>query len=359
MSNPQKGTVVVHEIESQVLQGNALNDPTRRRVHVYLPAGHPATSSQTSATSSSHHTSYPVILALSGMYGSGASYFPDEYNVGWNLACRLDRLIAEGKCRPVIIVAPDCDTIMGGAQFLNSEGTGRYEDHITQEVMPFIRKKYNVPEDQRWGSFGISSGGYGSFMIAMRHPDLFACVGDHSGDGLFDETCKDTFGRAAEEYEKHGGVYKWYHEVYLPKAREDWGSRGSFGDPIGALAMSRIYSPNPISDNKMGCDFPINLETGEFRPEIWSKWTDQDPVYIIVYNLDNLRKLRLIYLDGGDHDEFGLNHAAENIARQLREKLGGIGPKIFFEEYHGGHFGSEFRYDVSIPMIVHALENDK
>ena len=35
------------------------------------------------------------------------------------------------------------------------------------------------------------------------------------------------------------------------------------------------------------------------------------------YNLENLRNLKLIYLDGGNHDEFGLNHAANNIARQL------------------------------------------
>jgi hypothetical protein len=100
---------------------------------------------------------------------------------------------------------------MGGAQYLNSEGTGRYEDHIIQEVMPFICKQYHIPTsnfiiifipffiyvfaEKRWASFGISSGGYGAFMIAMRHPDLFACVADHSGDGLFDDLCKGMLGR--------------------------------------------------------------------------------------------------------------------------------------------------------------------
>ena len=36
-------------------------------------------------------------------------------------------------------------------------------------------------------------------MLAMRHPNLFACVGDHSGDGLFDDLFKDMLWRVCGE----------------------------------------------------------------------------------------------------------------------------------------------------------------
>jgi hypothetical protein len=49
--------------------------------------------------------------------------------LGEDLKRRLDRLIASGKCPPVIVVAPDCLTRLGGNQYINSSATGRYEDY--------------------------------------------------------------------------------------------------------------------------------------------------------------------------------------------------------------------------------------
>lgn len=103
------------------------------------------------------------------------------------------------KCIPCLIVAPDCDTVVGGSQYINSAGTGRYQDYILQEVVPFVQQKYNLPQDQKWGVFGLSSGGYGAFMMAMMHPETFSVVGNHSGDGLFDMCFKNIFHEVSNE----------------------------------------------------------------------------------------------------------------------------------------------------------------
>eukprot|EP01112_Ceratiomyxa_fruticulosa_P010842 TRINITY_DN2883_c0_g1_i2.p1 TRINITY_DN2883_c0_g1~~TRINITY_DN2883_c0_g1_i2.p1 ORF type:complete len:421 (-),score=82.26 TRINITY_DN2883_c0_g1_i2:1060-2322(-) len=357
-----KGRVVVHELDSEILKGNPLGDPSLRKLHVYLPPGYSPT------------TGYPVLMGLAGLFGSGESFFNGDGDL--NLCTRMDRLILSYKCMPVIIVAPDCDTKTGGSQYINSEGTGRYKDYILFEVIPFIQKQYNIPNHQTWGVFGVSSGGYGALTLAMNHPEVFSCVASHSGDGLFDFCFKKIFQEAINVYRNSGGVYKWYHDIYLKQVSVNKGGRPNFGLPIVALGMSVVYSPNPHSDNGVGCDFPFSLETGEFLPHIWSRWTKEDPVFAISKNIDKLRKLKCIYLDAGRWDEFNLQHATRNIFHQLEnEVMGGRresgemglgsavggsenvreGPVLFFEEYDSGHYGFERRFDISIPMLAHAL----
>ncbi len=87
-----------------------------------------------------------------------------------NIENKMNRLISEKKCGPMILVLLDCFTRFGGNQYINSSATGRYEDYITDEIVPFIDKNYNTSARAVWGK---SSGGYGSIVLGMRHPDIF------------------------------------------------------------------------------------------------------------------------------------------------------------------------------------------
>ena len=71
-------------------------------------------------------------------------------------------------------MAPDCDTVIGGSQYINSPGTGQYMDYIVQEIIPFIRTTYAIPPSRKWGVFGMSSGGYGAIMLGMMHPGILS-----------------------------------------------------------------------------------------------------------------------------------------------------------------------------------------
>ena len=98
---------------------------------------------------------YPVLLAIVGYPGTGAMLFNKD-PLGEDLASKLDRLIESGACPPVIVAAPDCFTRVGGNQYINSEGTGRYEDYLLEELIPFVEQRYRTGA---WGVFGKSSGG--------------------------------------------------------------------------------------------------------------------------------------------------------------------------------------------------------
>ena len=96
-------------------------------------------------------------------------------------------LNAEGRMGGCIIVFPDCFTALGGNQYINSSAIGRYADYLTKELIPYVDGELRTlaHRDHR-GCFGKSSGGYGAIVHAMRYPDAWGAVADHSGDAYFD-----------------------------------------------------------------------------------------------------------------------------------------------------------------------------
>jgi S-formylglutathione hydrolase FrmB len=103
----------------------------------------------------------------------------------------------------------------------------------------------------------------------------------------------------------------------------------------------------------MGIDFPFDLETGEWRDEVWAQWKNWDPVRMVERYADNLRKLRLIYIDCGTKDEFNLQWGA----RMLHSKLSKLGIEHSYEEFDDGHMNITYRYDVSLPKLYQALKD--
>jgi S-formylglutathione hydrolase FrmB len=123
---------------------------------VYLPPDYAASTRR-----------YPVVYLLHG-------YSDDES--GWiqfgevNLAA--DRAIAEREISPMIIIMPD-----GGVSwYMNDyQGKVRWEDMFVNEFIPLIDKTFRTRAAREFrGISGLSMGGWGSLVLSMRHPDLFA-----------------------------------------------------------------------------------------------------------------------------------------------------------------------------------------
>ena len=57
---------------------------------------------------------------------------------GENIEQRMNRLISSKKCGPMILVLVDCFTSFRGNQYINSSATGRYEDYIVKEIVPYV-----------------------------------------------------------------------------------------------------------------------------------------------------------------------------------------------------------------------------
>ena len=333
----QQGRIVFHSLKSNVLKSNPLNDPYIRDVIVYIPPTYSQTNSK----------GYTAIIYLAA-YGSFGKALLNLDPFSETIEARMNRLILEKKCRPMILVLVDCFTKFGGSQYINSTATGMYEDYIINEIVGFVDENYNISNRV---VMGHSSGGYGSLVLGMRHPDIFQAIVDHSGDSAFEYCYLPDFPKALEVYRRAGGDQgdpkKWFEDFWQkPNKHQDADDMTA----LNILGMAAHYSPNPQS-RYLGCDFPFDLETGEIKEDVWRRWISLDPTRMIVDYQNNLRKMKLIYIDCGTKDESNINLGC----RILHSKLKKMRIRHFYEEFLGGHSKISFRYDVSLPMISHEL----
>lgn len=331
----ESGQVVIERFDSTALRGNAAGDPHERLIPVYLPPSYGREPGRR----------YPVAFVLSGFTGRGRMLLNDH---PWSPALndRMDALIARGACAEMILVMPDCLTRYGGSQYLNSSATGRYADHLIGELVPFVDHKYRtLAAREHRGVAGKSSGGYGALVLGMKHPEVFGAVVCHSGDMYFDYCYRGDVPKFCSAVQEAGGIQPWLQEF---EARHQ--KRDDDAVAFNILGMAAAYSPNPATP-PFGFDLPCDLETGAFREEVWARWLEHDPLRLLDRHADELRSLRLLYLDCGTKDEFHLHHGARLFCRRLRA----LGIAHEYEEFDDGHRNVSYRYDVSLPRLGAAL----
>src|SRR3989449_7079600 len=185
--------IVSESLDSKVLKGNPLGDPTKRDIAIYLPPKYDP-----------NHR-YPAAYAIVGYTGTGKSLLSVD-SLGEDLKAKLDRLIRTGKMGPMIVPMVDCFTKVGGNQYINSTATGRYDDYLRKEIVPYVEARYRV---SRRGVWGKSSGGYGSIVQGMLHPETWSALADHSGDALFEFCYIMDFSKALAAFRERGGAATW------------------------------------------------------------------------------------------------------------------------------------------------------
>jgi S-formylglutathione hydrolase FrmB len=323
-------------VESDLLANNPLGDSPRRPVYVYRSPG--------AATSDRPAPSIYVIQGYTGqvdMWLSRVAFEP-------NMIERLDAMFAAGDCPDAVVVFVDAWTSRGGSQFLNSTSTGRYLDHLCDEVVPFIDQRYPTFGDRdHRGLTGKSSGGYGAMVVPMLRPDVFGGLASHAGDALF-ECCylRDFPAVARELREKFDGSYELFRERLGETDHFDW---SRFGKPFEIYGYACAYSPDP--DRPGEALLPFEISTGRLIDDIWQQWLERDPVRMAPRHADALRSMRRIYLDAGRSDEYFLDLGAQAFADEL-SKLG-VGHTL--ELFDGAHGGITYRYPGAIRELVLAL----
>lgn len=322
------GQVRIESFTSQLLQDNYLRDPSTRRIAIYLPPDY------------DRGGPYPVVYLLAGFTGRGTMMLNES---AWdeNIQQRMDRLSGRGDVKPMIVVMPDCFTRYGGSQYINSMGTGRYEDHVVRELVPWIDANYHTIADRAHRAVaGKSSGGFGALTLGMQNPNVFGLVACHSGDTHFDLCYRQDFVPFLRSIGKYGGV-----ENFIKTFRDIRPRVGDFFPILNSVAMASCYSPN--LDSAWGFDLPFDLETGEWNDTVWTRWKAWDPIERVSEFADALRSLRLLYLDCGTRDEFNLQYGARTFcARCKRANI-----PYHYEEFDDGHRDIQYRYDVSLKMI--------
>jgi S-formylglutathione hydrolase FrmB len=120
---------------------------------------------------------FPVLYLLHG--------FGDD-ETGWTQFGEVKHIADEqtekGEMTPMIIAMPD-----GGINwYINSaDGKAKYEDFFVKEFIPFIDSTYRTRTEKRYRAIaGLSMGGFGTCIMAMKHTDLFSAAAPLSA-GVF------------------------------------------------------------------------------------------------------------------------------------------------------------------------------
>lgn len=140
---------------------------------IYLPSDYETSSRR-----------YPVLYLLHG-------YTDDE--TGWTQFGEAhliaDKVIMSGEAPPMIIVMPDA----GVSWYVNSaDGSVKYEDFFIKELIPYVDATYRTRSAKEFRAVaGLSMGGHGSLIMAMKHPDMFAAAAPLSAGVLTESEIVD------------------------------------------------------------------------------------------------------------------------------------------------------------------------
>ncbi len=223
---------------------------------VYLPAGY-----------SESEMSYPVLYLLHG--------YSDDHT-GWlqfgQANVIADRCIADGSAPAMIIIMPDAEVTW---YINNASGKTRYEDMFFEELIPCMEKNYRIrPKKEFRAIAGLSMGGYGSLLYALKHPDTFAAC------------C-----------------------------------------PLSAAVYTDQNLLNMPEDRYKGFYAPFD---GKKDTRLTSHWYQNSPLELIAKMPDNQKKSVRFYIDCGDDDFLYEGNAAlhvalrkQNIPHEFRVRDGG------------------------------------
>jgi Putative esterase len=328
------GRVSEHVLESRVLAGNPLGDPTERPLWVYVPPGYDESDER-----------YPSVYVIQGYTGQATMWW-NRTAFRESFPAAADSLFASGEAPPTVVVYVDAWTAYGGSQYVDSPGTGRYHTYLCEEIVPWVDAHYRtMAEASHRGIQGKSSGGFGAMITPMLRPDLFGGLATHAGDGMYECCYIPEFAKAVRFLRDYDGdIFKWW---------KDFRSRPAFmkeGDDVLLITLGVAACFSARDDGTP--ELPFDPRTGKLYDDIWARWLAWDPVRMVPRYADALRSMRAVWIDAGTRDEWYLDLAATGF----RDELAKIGvTDVNFELFNATHMGIDYRYSQSLAYLAQRL----
>jgi len=300
---PQKGTVERVKVHGRDLEGNLSDDDPERDVFIYLPPSY----------KTEPNRRYPVVYMLHGFTDSAPKWFGAQ-SYWIDLPGVIDKSVASGVSREMIVVMPNAYTRFQGSMYSNSVTTGNWEAFVADEIVAHVDSVYRtIPLAAGRGLAGHSMGGYGALRIGMKNPDVFSSIYLMSPCCLAPRTSNPQAGAALAQAEAITTIEEF--------------EKASFG--IKALfASAAAWAPNPVNP-PFYLDLPS--KNGELQPLVLAKFTANAPLAMIDQYIANLKELKAIAFDAGDQDRIA------DAIKTLNEVLNDYKIEHTFEIYDGNH----------------------
>jgi S-formylglutathione hydrolase FrmB len=331
------GRLEEHAFDSQALTGNPLGDPHVRPLIVQLPPGYDDDPSRR----------YPTVFVLQGLTGQ-VDMWRNRKAFQPNVPEQIDAVWRDGT-PPAIVVYVDAWTRLGGSQFVDSPGTGRYHTYLCEELVPFVDERYRtMAAREHRGVAGKSSGGYGAMVTPMLRPDLFSALATHAGDALFEAAywpdARDAVRALRDDYDGS------YDNFWTDFAARPGRMKPSDGAVLNMYCMAACYSADADGSIRL----PFDTVTSRMIPEVWDRWLAWDPVRMAPGAADALRSMRAIWIDAGRSDQYYLDLGARAFHAAVLE-AGVEESRVRFELFAGTHSDLEWRYPMAIGWLAEQL----
>src|SRR5215813_3241855 len=162
----KQGTVERIKVHGKSLEGNLDGDSPDRDVSIYLPPSY----------ITEKNRRYPVVYMLHGFTDDDARWFGMVKH--WiNFPEVINKALADGKTREMIVVMPNAFTRFKGSMYSNSVTVGDWETFVAKELVDYIDAHYRtLARRESRGLAGHSMGGYGTMRLGMKRPDVFSSV---------------------------------------------------------------------------------------------------------------------------------------------------------------------------------------
>ena len=142
-------------VEERVVHSEALGRDVKYRV--YFPNEYRTTSFP-----------YPTLYLLHGLFGNETNWSDEKHG---NMKAICDAYFAQNPSQKRIVVMPD------GGDFWyvdSADDSLKYETFFFNELIPDVERHYRCKGDRESRAIaGLSMGGYGSAIYALRRPDMF------------------------------------------------------------------------------------------------------------------------------------------------------------------------------------------
>jgi S-formylglutathione hydrolase FrmB len=309
-------------VHSAGLENNLLGDPADQPVSIYLPE----------AYANDTERRFPVLFFLHGYGGEPATHVNAE-----RLRTAMDKDIAAGTVKPMIVVLPNGSNKYRGAFYANSSTLGNWEDYIVKDVVGYVDSHYRtLASAEHRGLAGHSMGGYGALTLGFRHPDVFGSIYAMS------PCCTDLVGDMGPNRPE------WVEAAAL-KSPDDVPAALKNGRFLVAAESAMAAALAPDSDKKTLGDMPFVMEKGEMKtdPQAYARIAENMPANMVAPLLPRIAKLKGIVIEFGAQENF--THIVIG-AEETAERLTQAGISNTLEVFQGNHT-SHMQQRISAHML--------